>query len=542
MGKPAARLGDIASNHGPWPPTPILMGSGTVLINGLPAARKGDMVLLHVIPNNPPHGRAINAGASKVKIDGIPAARVDDAISCGGKVAAGSGNVLIGDSPGKASPTKVNIPDITFPSQSGKIVKGTSPEPISTTPMATIEGQKFTETGHVNDTEVHVEAGHIHAADEELYTVEDGAVATLNYLAEGNNMIEALGSAASLIQNPEALVASLAAAAVSVAALPAGEQGEAAAKALLNGFAEQGVGAKLTESSNLLSTPTKVFPEPPNSFDEVFTRIKIAEDKIAQCRAEIAEGVEGAALPESPYSDDDLLELAKENAGGIKEKYIVRIVATKYARDDRSLGPLQANGKSTYWTTTYTQVEAFDSDAELINQAVGIDHDPKTTYTMFIIDKDKAAEMGDMITFVPIYENMKNLAIDELGVDPYLAETVMTDEYTNIYKGHIQNLKDLNLNPKDEDDLGNYLSLLTENEKSLLTARQTISNELGANEHFLGNGVTKKLQAPTTKEDELQKFDKNRSYGVLESYTLDKSPKLQKELVDSGAIIKVSLR
>ncbi len=244
MGKPAARLGDIASNHGPWPPTPILMGSGTVLINGLPAARKGDMVLLHVIPNNPPHGRAINAGASKVKIDGIPAARVDDAISCGGKVAAGSGNVLIGDSPGKASPTKVNIPDITFPSQSGKIVKGTSPEPISTTPMATIEGQKFTETGHVNDTEVHVEAGHIHAADEELYTVEDGAVATLNYLAEGNNMIEALGSAASLIQNPEALVASLAAAAVSVAALPAGEQGEAASSALSNHLVKAGIGDK----------------------------------------------------------------------------------------------------------------------------------------------------------------------------------------------------------------------------------------------------------------------------------------------------------
>ena len=96
MGKPAARLGDIASNHGPWPPTPILMGSGNVLINKLPAARQGDMVLLHVIPHNPPHPRSISAGSGTVMINGIPAARVGDAISCGGSIAAGSGNVIIG--------------------------------------------------------------------------------------------------------------------------------------------------------------------------------------------------------------------------------------------------------------------------------------------------------------------------------------------------------------------------------------------------------------------------------------------------------------
>ncbi|QMV15561.1 hypothetical protein Vspart_02883 [Vibrio spartinae] len=64
----AARLGDNGSGHGCFPATPIMAGSGDVSINGKPAARVGD------------------------------------AIDCGGSVAAGSGNVLIGDTPYK-SPT-----------------------------------------------------------------------------------------------------------------------------------------------------------------------------------------------------------------------------------------------------------------------------------------------------------------------------------------------------------------------------------------------------------------------------------------------------
>ena len=122
---PAARLGDIAGNHGPWPPTPIIAGSGNVMINNMPAARQGDAALLHAIPNNPPHGRSIAEGAGSVAINGKPAARVTDAISCGGKVVTGSGNVLIGDSPKLLSAEKVNIADIEIPviefqMQSGK--------------------------------------------------------------------------------------------------------------------------------------------------------------------------------------------------------------------------------------------------------------------------------------------------------------------------------------------------------------------------------------------------------------------------------------
>lgn len=99
----AARLGDSAAGHGCMPATPIMAGSGDVSINGMPAARQGDTVLLHMCPcPNMPHGvhgRSIAAGSSTVSINGKAAARVGDAIDCGGNVEAGSGDVLIGDTP-----------------------------------------------------------------------------------------------------------------------------------------------------------------------------------------------------------------------------------------------------------------------------------------------------------------------------------------------------------------------------------------------------------------------------------------------------------
>lgn len=99
----AARLADSCAGHGCFPATPIIAGSGDVIINGKPAARKGDAVLLHACPcPNMPHGihsRAISAGSGSVIINGKLAARIGDAIGCGGSVAAGSGDVIIGDSP-----------------------------------------------------------------------------------------------------------------------------------------------------------------------------------------------------------------------------------------------------------------------------------------------------------------------------------------------------------------------------------------------------------------------------------------------------------
>ena len=121
----AARLGDSCAGHGCFPSTPIVSGSSDVSINGKPAARKGDTVLLHgcSCPTTPHiiHGRSIVAGSSNVSINGKPAARVGDAIDCGGSVSEGSGNVFIGDTPYKSkdhqcveNAVKSHVPFIQF--------------------------------------------------------------------------------------------------------------------------------------------------------------------------------------------------------------------------------------------------------------------------------------------------------------------------------------------------------------------------------------------------------------------------------------------
>ena len=93
----AARIADIGSGHGCFPPTPIIGGAGDVSINGRPAARKGDSLVPHGCGNCPPHGRSISGGSSTVSINGKPAARVSDGIGCGGTISSGSGDTRIGD-------------------------------------------------------------------------------------------------------------------------------------------------------------------------------------------------------------------------------------------------------------------------------------------------------------------------------------------------------------------------------------------------------------------------------------------------------------
>lgn len=95
MSKPAARIGDMNSGHGCFMPTSLIMGSPTVLINGIPASRLGDQFATHCCPFNGCHNDAVTMGSTTVLINGMPSARVgDDAM--GALITTGSTNVLIG--------------------------------------------------------------------------------------------------------------------------------------------------------------------------------------------------------------------------------------------------------------------------------------------------------------------------------------------------------------------------------------------------------------------------------------------------------------
>ncbi|EGQ9292407.1 PAAR domain-containing protein [Vibrio vulnificus] len=96
MSKPAATIGH---NHlcpkktGKIPHVggPITTGSSNVMINGVPAARKGDSMVCVGPPDS------IKQGSSSVFINGKPAARMFDATNHGGVIISGSPNVFIGD-------------------------------------------------------------------------------------------------------------------------------------------------------------------------------------------------------------------------------------------------------------------------------------------------------------------------------------------------------------------------------------------------------------------------------------------------------------
>jgi len=93
--KPAARQGDkhvCPKKEGPKPHVggPIVEGSSKVLIDGQPAARKGDQATCVGPPDK------VSEGSSKVQIENKPAARMGDGTDHGGRIIEGCKKVLIG--------------------------------------------------------------------------------------------------------------------------------------------------------------------------------------------------------------------------------------------------------------------------------------------------------------------------------------------------------------------------------------------------------------------------------------------------------------
>ena len=97
MGLPAARIGDMHTcpmiDPGPKPHLggPIIIGFSTVLIGGMPAARRLDKS--QCVGSLDP----IMLGSFSVQIGGQPAARMGDPTAHGGLISGGCPTVLIGD-------------------------------------------------------------------------------------------------------------------------------------------------------------------------------------------------------------------------------------------------------------------------------------------------------------------------------------------------------------------------------------------------------------------------------------------------------------
>lgn len=92
----ATRKGDCCTGHDSCPPVPLTGCSPDVQINRRGAGRVGDHYVSHSCLFHPGHSDVIAAGSSSVFINGRSAGRVGDAVSIGGAVQQGSGDVFIG--------------------------------------------------------------------------------------------------------------------------------------------------------------------------------------------------------------------------------------------------------------------------------------------------------------------------------------------------------------------------------------------------------------------------------------------------------------
>ncbi|WP_340616877.1 PAAR domain-containing protein [Xenorhabdus entomophaga] len=84
------KIGDIGTEHDDCSATLVITGASTVKVDGAYLARQGDVLASHCS-----HSRAIASGSGSVFIEGKPAARTGDAVDCGG-IVIGGGSVNIG--------------------------------------------------------------------------------------------------------------------------------------------------------------------------------------------------------------------------------------------------------------------------------------------------------------------------------------------------------------------------------------------------------------------------------------------------------------
>ena len=98
MSKPAAKMLSKTMGEPTFPPTMILDGEPTVLVEGIPIARLGSKCMPHtrILPPFDTHTEICIEGSSTVMVGGVPAVRMGDKLLYGDVVIEGSSKVLIG--------------------------------------------------------------------------------------------------------------------------------------------------------------------------------------------------------------------------------------------------------------------------------------------------------------------------------------------------------------------------------------------------------------------------------------------------------------
>lgn len=234
------------------------------------------------------------------------------------------------------------------------------------------------------------------------------------------------------------------------------------------------------------------------------------------------------------YTQEELLELAQ---GGLDEdRFIVRLVEQHHVDGYQqppgamagTLGRKDAAGSVRFWSTTLDQVEASDTCPRLIAAQMGVEYQPKATYKLAIIDRQKALELSDAETMIPTFENLTgyiNTKLANKPGNPEMVKQVMTPEYQAKYEKLVEGMGDAEW--KSFKERVRYLIKqgLDESDIDVFEVRLKVQNEIGANQYFLGNGLTKHTSLSS----------KDRTiHGALETYTVEKNPQTFYTMTNGG--------
>ena len=277
----------------------------------------------------------------------------------------------------------------------------------------------------------------------------------------------------------------------------------------------------------------KARPKTVGSFQEAEKRLAIARKVIEKRKAA------GLPIYTPKYSDSKLIKMAK--AGTVSnERYQVRFMEKSYLNDRNSPDvPLSGkmggtfegeSGKGVkYWSTSFDQLEDADTDPKLISEKLGIKYDPNKEYALVLVDNEKAATISGTKAITPTFKDLGNFAKEELPsqFDTATINKVYTHEYQAKYNQLYNEAGDRGFDVWDKQGIEDFQSLknMGNDEAKLFGSRVSLHGKLGSNEDFLGNGLTKNLIEGT-----------NSQYGVVETFTFERTPQNLAALKKNGAI------
>jgi hypothetical protein len=255
------------------------------------------------------------------------------------------------------------------------------------------------------------------------------------------------------------------------------------------------VSSKRPKSSGSLP---KIEPVPvPMNLSEVGNSLKIARENLTKTNL---------LGYQHPFTDEALAELSKKP---FSSRFMASIQTGEKAGSD-TIPYIRDSGRASMWATSLDMLLEADTDPKLISDILGLTYDKTKTYYLYVIDTKKLADANLMPDiFAPTFDNMKKLGKKEFipeGATSESIDYIMTPEYQKEYAQHINNFSAMEYNRYDPDDIKRYAQEYSRNKQDYknIINRHGYLTEIGANEYFEGNGLTKYINNP------------GNEYGVVE--------------------------